>query len=256
MLWRAALATPEVFETWTLPESFGTVRGMALGGTASRPLLFVLCGNVLRVCDPEPWPLVERGALTTDGGGYLGALGVAPGGARVAALMRRQSGTGAEGDTLYLWDLEVKGERVVGELVLRKPLVNTMCSVTFAPDGESLAVGLRRGLLTTLALDPPGEWVELGREDGILGRAHSSSVDDVAYSPDGRWLYSVAEFKSLESTGATEDRTGELVVWDASTGAAVRRVALAAPTQSIDVDGEGRLLLGLNRGIVQVWVGQ
>jgi WD40 repeat protein len=112
-------------------------------------------------------------------------------------------------------------------------------SVSFAPGGKSLAVGLDDG--SALVIDPTSGHVT--RTLHPLGSAHHEPVTSLAFAPDG--------------TLATGSWAGIVQLWNAATGRSVGSPVLvaAAPVASISFDPSGKVFAttGGSDGTAKLW---
>lgn len=142
--------------------------------------------------------------------------------------------------------------RVEGSLtVLRPPIYATRRQSDSEPTCTLAAHG---GKATALAFSPDGKLLALGGEDGTvcikatdtwvnrsLLVGNIGDIVTVAFSPDGRLL-------------ATTRGDHTLCLWDAHSGAALRRISPASGTRSIAFSPDGRLLAAPGPDhTVQLW---
>lgn len=193
----------------------------------------------------------------------------------------KQAWTGSHSGILRAWSLTNDGAKSTGD-VLSLPNDWSILSAALTPDGQSLLVGTEDDVLhwidpqtgtvrKTLALSSHPEQIAFMKEDGrdilVLGRKDQqvtlhdietgeqvgalkdlqSWVNEVAISPNGRWLvcsnglhwclWDLPERRCVRTfeapaliTGAIFLSNGELVTLD--WGGAVRRYAIEAPTRA------------------------
>lgn len=150
------------------------------------------------------------------------------------------------------WDLAAGEER------WRLGLFTELRCVAVSPDERLVAAGSTSGQLLLIDIDGPDRGhAELhgeGAGRNLGGVAHSTAhlggVQDLAFSPDGRLLYSVADLRDRSAQG-------ELRTWSV----AERREAHPAarcghpiPSAGLDVSPDGRrLLISTRRDRVEVW---
>jgi RNA polymerase sigma factor (sigma-70 family) len=123
-------------------------------------------------------------------------------------------------------------------------------SVSFSPDGKTLASGGRDGAIRLFD-------VATGKERGCL-REMSWGIDALAFSPDGKTLASVHEYR----LGRIEKRGESVKLWDLATGRVRARleapavwthaVAFCADSQTVTTAGEV-FPHGRARGEVRLW---
>lgn len=99
--------------------------------------------------------------------------------------------------SVYLWDLSMK-------CLLCKLSVGPACSVSFSCDGDLIAVGLKNGEFLILTTDGLKLW---GRK-----RDRSGAINDIRFSPDGKYLAVGSESKCVDfydlSSGSSLSRAG------------------------------------------------
>ncbi len=147
----------------------------------------------------------------------------------------------SDDQTVRIWETDTGWESSVSPLLHRIDVDQAM----FSPDGQWLATVADNEVrvwrfedfreppykvplanVTTGALEPTGQWVAGGSEDGIVGQwradtgaarhpeiQHQSAISTVIYSPDGEWLIS-------------GDVSGQVRVWEARTGREITREPL------------------------------
>jgi WD40 repeat protein len=191
----------------------------------------------------------EEALLLRGHTGVVLSLAVSPKGDLVASA-------GLDG-TVRVWDLMA----APGPLTLRG-YRGTASSVAFSPDGRRLAVGLEDGTVRTwdpttgqelltlraptnfgvksIAFSPDGRHLAAAYSDilriwdvetGQVVRTctgHSRGISALAYSPDGLRLASVSR---------KDRKTGEVKIWDATTGQEI--LAILDPTEFIRGVGAG-----------------
>jgi WD40 repeat protein len=176
---------------------------------ATARLVDVATGKELKRLDPEP---VENGAAPRAPQRlWPGAGAVSPDGRVAAATLAKgkvcvwDAGTGK---VLFTWDAGEKDE---------------VWSLAFAADGTSLLAGSGRSQRPTVAkaaVAPVVIEVKTGRavKHFTPAKVQGEGVwpDCMAVSPDGRWI-------ATASTG-TYYHKSQIVLWDAKTGAEVRRL--------------------------------
>ena len=86
--------------------------------------------------------------------------------------------TAGDDSTVKVWDwAKFASSR---SLPLEGPDFNVVMSVRYSPNGQTLAMGFRSGVV--------GLWdVGTGRSRGVL-KGHASDVTSLSFSPDGQWL--------------------------------------------------------------------
>jgi len=178
----------------------------------------------LRVWDPD----TQREVLSAEGAAAGEAWGpsFSPDGSRVAAVWRE----GADDrDVARVLTIET------GNAVLEIVDVGFPTKTAFSPDGGRIAVAMYNGPVAVVFDSTTGQG--LFALDG-----HDGGVNDVVYSPDGRWIATAAD-----------DATAK--VWDAETGA-LRFTVFGHAVGVTDVDwspDSERLITGSLDGTARVW---
>ena len=176
----------------------------------------------------------------------VGCLAFSPDERLLVAGGVRAAAAELESGSLQAWDVEGWTRR------WRHTALDGFYCLAFAPDGATLAAGSRSCLL--LLVDPALGSVRSLSGEGVRGTAlgavaHDRPVKGLAFSPDGRRLYSVASARDKEGS--------ELGVWDLGTGRMVRPVTRLPgwhlSTLAIDASGR-RLAMATEEGPVVVWL--
>jgi len=238
-LCRSSLAPGAAPRRWELGEP--AVDALAVGAAGAGTWLALGRAGAVEVYRLDgSWP-PERDLELGPFPGEFPGLAASGDGRRLAALVRV---TGGASDELRVW--EVASGREVA--VRRVPPPHALAC---GPRGDVVVVGALSGrvlLYDVRGGDEPVELVSdvlLGEEDLPFRCAHGRSLEAVAFSPDGRLLYSLAEHRQ---------GGGDLAVWDVATGEERRRVRLERYARSLAVSPAGdRLLLGTTSGVAEVW---
>jgi WD40 repeat protein/DNA-binding SARP family transcriptional activator len=155
--------------------------------------------------------------------------------------------SGSDDGTLTLWDMET-GE-ALRHLTGHEGAIH---AVAFGPDGRTALSGsadhslilwdLQNGQIIH-HLSGAAKTRSAAREGEVPeSEGHEGPVQDVAFGPDGRTAYSVAD-----------DR--RLMVWDLQTGMPLRTATFGAGIYGLDVSPDGRyILLGMFDSRVILWM--
>jgi WD40 repeat protein len=145
----------------------------------------------------------------------------------------------SEGNVKF-WDAVTGKETVLWKL----PFGHSVSSFAFSSDGRQLAAAIN------LPRVPPSVvqiWDMTTRKEAFVLRGHQGEVEDVLFSPDGRWI-------------ATADSKNAVKLWDLGTHKQLRSLPLAtAQVNKIALSGDGKRLavasghLVWGRGTVTVW---
>jgi WD40 repeat protein len=163
---------------------------------------------------------------------------------------------GRTASTLVDPDLAVRVWTRGGKLVARLQLSAKVLSGAWSPDGRRIAVGTGMGQVALVDDRLGGQRLLDGGVDSqglsLQVLSHSGSVRGVAFSPDGRTLY----------TASGNQGGGELFLWDTATGARiVDQPGRPVPPQKrkyglrgLDVSKDGqRLLTWSDEGGLELW---
>jgi WD40 repeat protein len=168
--------------------------------------------GVVRVLDLDGGgPVLEIPALAL--GEDTTALKFSPDGRRLAFRGRREKGP-------YFWGPVRLCDAATGKLLGTLPDAHYghYGSLSFSGDGRRLAVGGS----TDVAV-----WDVRDLAEGLTLRGHGSSVEDIAFRPDGRQLLTVARTGQFWAAGGPSgSRVWELKHWDADGGLAVATLTL------------------------------
>jgi WD40 repeat protein len=110
------------------------------------------------------------------------AIAFAPDGKRLAVIDKYKPEMDEEGGTVHLWDVAT-GQRI-GKDEKRMAQGESLVSLTFSPDGKTLAVGLRDGEVRLLDAATRKEKARLPVPRDVRIR----SIERLTFSPDGRFL--------------------------------------------------------------------
>jgi RNA polymerase sigma factor (sigma-70 family) len=197
------------------------------------------------LAEVKVWDLATRKARTFYRGdtGRVMSVAFSPDGKTLAAGMR----DGA----VRLWDVATGKER----LCLREKDRGVVNAVAFSPDGKTLAVALGCPDLPVPGPDTFQKLEKMLRErkdrvtllDAASGRVrarlegHAGRVEALAFSPDG--TLATAAVVPPRDTGKPNDATGEVRLWDSTTGR-LRGSPLTCPhtISSVAFGDGGRLL--------------
>ncbi len=186
------------------------------------PVTFSLDGRLL-ACSREGviiiWDVSTRREVATLGGRSANEVALSPEGRWLAAF----------GNPGALWDLST-GLQI-------KTLVEGI-SGAFSPDGHMLAIGCRD---TTIKLWRVGSWQSLG---ALVG--HKDTVEDVAFSPDGRIIASTSGYSLTEPT---------FKLWDVESRRELRELSgVSGRTSALAFSRDGRwLAASSNYREVKIW---
>jgi WD40 repeat protein len=188
----------------------------------------------------RPDTLVDVGTLPGHGGGDATV--------RAFALTRdgRTVASAGSDTTIKLWSVETRQE-----IRTLKGHDHAVTSVTFGPDGRTLASGVRKALKGDQRLGEARIWdLATGTTTFILD--HKFGIGTLAFSPDGKTLVT----GSAEPPGRPADQLqGELRFWDVATGKEVVGTPWTKPVRSLAFypDGKG-LVVATSGGLELVGV--
>jgi WD40 repeat protein len=122
--------------------------------------------------------------------------------------------------------------------------VDGVRSVTFSPDGRSLAIAEYPGVIRLW--DVPSSRERLA----IKPEPPARTPGTIAFSPDGKWL--AAGIWPVSKDG---DLRGDVVIWDTSTGKPARRLkGHTDMVNAVAFSPDGKLLVsGGSDGVAKVW---
>jgi WD40 repeat protein len=221
---------------------------------------------------------IEELTVELDADGSMNTVAFSPNRELIAT-----GGSHDEAQTVCLW-------RVSDGSKVRDAIIDMdICSIKFSPDGKNVAVGGGLGVVNehqTLGLwkldDPEYSFINL---DG-----HTQLVNDLAFSPDGKYLASASADKTIKLwdlsnrrcvktfTGhtdgvtsisfspcgnflvsgssvyrpSTNTCTGTFRTWNVATGACLHTMNAIGPVRSVEFSGDGRALLTEEWGRIRV----
>ena len=238
---RAVRPLPRLFEV-------GGVESVAMwrqGGGLDRWLIGTATRGVwLYESDPSA-ETPGRAETLVPGEAPVRLVALTPDGRRAVVV----SGDGrAHQGRVQVWELE--GRRLVGEY----PFLDTGGSLALSPDGRRYAVGTSLGRVLLGRIDEPAPQSELRATDqeplfpGAPQIAHANrAVTGVAFSPDGRRLYSLAE-------GTPGVSPSELKVWDLEGEREQACLPIREVARGLSLSPDGtRLLVAIAGGELQEW---
>lgn len=130
--------------------------------------------------------------------------------------------------------------RSEGRLAGRAELPAESTAAALSPDGSTAAWGTKDGSLVLL----PVENGELGKGEALSQKVHQGAVTGLAFGVDGRWIYSLAEDKTVARHSA--DALGE-----AAGKQDAKVLTLPAIPRAVEAVAKGRLLaLGGDDGLL------
>jgi WD40 repeat protein/transcriptional regulator with XRE-family HTH domain len=171
-------------------------------------------------------PAGTRPVTVSVTGGFVQTVAFNPAGTELAA--------GTAGGTVARWSLPGKKGRPTALPTLTGP-TDVVFSVTFSPDGRTLAAGSRDKNVWLWDVSTPAK----PRPAGTLKGA-TSWVNAVAFSPNG----------TLLADGSSD---GSARVWDVATATPVATLPDPGPVTTLAWDSSQHLITGAADGSVRVW---
>ena len=174
----------------------------------------------------------------TGGQFSVDSLSFSPDGNSIAGVVTNHGpfvGLGRSYSSIFLWDIETGIEKQVfgGHIVLGEPTV--LLSVSFSPDGKTIASGGRDGTVRMWDVETRVALMWNYTKDAI-------SVDSLSFSPDGKTI-------------ASGDWHGTVRMWDAQTGIEIRRfIGHTDWVVSLSFSPDGKTVASGGRdGTVRMW---
>lgn len=141
------------------------------------------------------------------------------------AVLDIPRGGGGDGRMVEVWDVEA------GNMLLSLKLDNKAESIALSADGKKLAAGGRYQPIIDLYDVSTGEYSHklVGHGNTLVSAPLGNSVKDLDFSPDGRYLASVAE-------------DGAAILWDLETAKGYKKIAHKYVAWKVCISHSGRRL--------------
>jgi len=201
-------------------------------------------------------------------------------GKKILAVALRGNDTLAainEGNTVQIWNVAIGQPFPQGPIKYGEDAVAAL----FSPDGGYLIAGSRRlgiwrisggiGIMdwldnrpiTSLAFSPDSK--RLAMADGsntaqvwdmnsrkvAFSLAHANTVNDFAFSPDGKYLVTAS---SEDKKDKLDETDGIVNIWDAATGLFVKQMKYGTRAQAVAVSPDGKYVAAASERAIRMWV--